>query len=70
MALGTDFPDALVAAALAGRHDAPLVLTPGDRVAAGADQALSHLRPRSMYVLGGTGGITRPTMDRLARYLR
>ncbi|WP_022923866.1 cell wall-binding repeat-containing protein [Serinicoccus marinus] len=70
VALGTDFPDALVAAALAGRHDAPLVLTPGDRVAAGADQALSHLRPRSMYVLGGTGGITRPTMDRLARYLR
>lgn len=70
VALGTDYPDALVAAALAGRHDAPLVLTSGDRVVRGADLALTHLRPSSMYVLGGTSGITDDTLRALDRYLR
>ena len=70
VAVGTDFPDALVAAALAGRHDSPLVLTRGDTVVRGADQALTHLRPGSMYVLGGDSGITDTTMKALGRYLR
>ncbi|GAA4886244.1 cell wall-binding repeat-containing protein [Serinicoccus chungangensis] len=70
VAIGTDFPDALVAAALAGRHDAPLVLTRGDKVARGAELALTHLQPGSMYVLGGDSGITDTTMAALGRHLR
>ncbi|WP_192796547.1 cell wall-binding repeat-containing protein [Serinicoccus kebangsaanensis] len=70
VALGADFPDALVAAALAGREGTPLVLTPKDWIASGTDRALTHLRPESMYVLGGDGVVTNPNVTRLGRYLR
>lgn len=70
VALGSDFPDALAGAALAGRSDAPIVLTPGDRVHGGTGQALRHLRPSQMYVVGGTGAIPDTVLRTLGDYLR
>lgn len=70
VASGQTFADALVGAALAGRRGIPVVLTQPDRIPGGAITALTHLRPASIDVLGGTGSVTDATLQDLAAYLR
>ncbi|NLG23279.1 MAG: cell wall-binding repeat-containing protein [Actinomycetales bacterium] len=70
VASGENFTDALVGAALAGRRGIPVVLTQPDRLSGGAIQALTHLRPSSINVLGGPGSVTDATLGKLAAYLR
>ncbi len=69
VASGTNFPDALVGAARAARDGAPVVLTGPDGIPEDTDQALTRLRPHSMWVLGGTSVISRKASDTLATYL-
>lgn len=69
VASGEDFPDALVGAALAGRRGVPVVLVQADRLTSGAVDALSHLDPGAINVLGGTGSVTDATLAQLHDYL-
>ncbi|MGB7450237.1 MAG: cell wall-binding repeat-containing protein [Ornithinimicrobium sp.] len=55
VASGSAYPDALVAAARAGRQGAPLVLTESTRVPTQTVDALERLSLSSIYVVGGPG---------------
>lgn len=70
VAVGSDFPDAIVAAATAGRDDAPVVLTPGRRLVGQTRGALTHLEPSAILVLGGRSAILDEVVDELGDYLR
>ena len=70
VASGLEFPDALVGAALAGRRGVPVVLTLETRVHSGAADALEHLDPYDIHVLGGTGVVSDATLEALESYLR
>ena len=58
IASGEDFPDALSAAALAAKLDAPLLLTAGKRVPAATMTELRRLTPDRIVIVGGTGVVT------------
>ncbi|HKJ12778.1 MAG TPA: cell wall-binding repeat-containing protein, partial [Ornithinimicrobium sp.] len=55
VASGSAYPDALVAAARAGRQGAPLVLTDSTSVPSQTTEALERLSLSSIYVVGGPG---------------
>ncbi|WP_130011156.1 cell wall-binding repeat-containing protein [Serinicoccus sediminis] len=55
---GTAYPDALVAAARAGRQGAPLVLTRPTSVPSATSSALGRLTLSSVYVVGGPRVVT------------
>lgn len=67
---GKTFPDALVGAALAGRHGVPVVLTKQEDLVEPAREALSHLSPRDIDVLGGPTAVSDATFDLIKDYLR
>lgn len=69
IASGTSFPDALVGSARAAREGAPVVLTDPDGVPMETDQALSRLKPNSMWILGGPSVISASASTRLATHL-
>jgi peptidoglycan hydrolase-like amidase len=52
------FPDALAAGALAAKLDAPLLLTPGDRLPANVLAELGRLQAETVWILGGTAAIS------------
>ncbi|HUQ40072.1 MAG TPA: cell wall-binding repeat-containing protein [Acidimicrobiales bacterium] len=54
---GLSYPDALVAAAPAGRLDAPVLLVSGDTVPAPTTAFLETARPERRIVLGGTSAV-------------
>lgn len=58
LATGTNFPDALAGAALAGRLGAPLYITTRDCTPTVIHNALQSLSPTSLVVLGGTGAVS------------
>lgn len=60
VATGASFPDALVAASLAGHRGCPVVLTRGTDQALGADakERISRLGATSAYVVGGPGAVS------------
>ena len=76
IALGTNFPDALVAAAAGGYQDAPVLLTGTDSLAAETVAELVRLTPDTAYIVGGTAVISAavektvgtyvPTVERLS----
>ena len=70
VASGQEFPDALVGAALAGRRGVPVLLTMADRVHPAARDALEHLAPKDIFVLGGETIVSNATAEELANYLR
>lgn len=71
VASGEDFPDALVAAAIAGGlRGVPVVLTADERVPGSTGAALTRQDPWAMFVLGGPRGVTDATLARLSDYLR
>jgi len=57
VATGEDFPDALVGGALAGREDAPILLTDSDELRDVTADALTALNPSSVVVLGGPNAV-------------
>ena len=58
VATGAGFKDALAAAGLAGIHDAPVVLTDGKALSKQAKDVLTKLKPKTVYVAGGTAAIS------------
>ncbi len=62
VALGTNFPDALVAAAAGGYKDAPVLLTGSDSLPAETIAELTRLAPTTVYVVGGTA-VIKPEVE-------
>ena len=58
VATGTDFPDALSAAAAAARLGGPLLLTPPTSLAKAVRDEVRRLRPRTIYVVGAQGAVS------------
>lgn len=65
VATGTDFPDALAAAGLAGQTDAALILTDPDEVEQVTGVALLDLGVENIYVLGGEEAVSPEVVDTL-----
>lgn len=64
LTVGTSFPDALSATALAGLEgDAPIVLTTSDTLSAQAATTISSLSPSQVLVIGGAGAIKEAVLD-------
>lgn len=55
---GTNFPDALTAAPVAGLQNAPLLLTPPDALHPAIAAELDRLNPSRIIILGGTGALS------------
>ena len=70
VATGVDFPDALAGAALAGRDNAPVLLTKPTSLPPATASALSALRPDRIVVLGSTGAVSAGVASQLAGYTR
>lgn len=68
LALGTNYPDALGGAALAGSQEAPVLLVTKDTIPDTVANELSRLRPERIVVLGGTAAISDDVRDAAARY--
>jgi len=65
LARGDDFPDALAGVPLAKRLDAPVLLTGKAALAEGVEKEIQRLKAETVYILGGTGAISREIQDRL-----
>lgn len=70
VALGTNYPDALAAAARAGREGAPVLLAASDTVPAATATALNRLKPQQIVVTGGPNVLRDTVRWGLERYLR
>lgn len=68
LASGTDFPDALAGAALAGKQDAPVLLVREDSIPAPVAAQLNRLNPSEIVILGGTGAVSNTVRDAAADY--
>lgn len=58
LATGIDFPDALSAAPLAKKYNAPILLTDKDKLPDATISELKRLQVKKVYIIGGTGVIT------------
>lgn len=68
LAGGAGFPDAMAGTALASSRNAPIALTPGDRLHASTRNALKHLRPSQVVVLGGPRAVSAGVAAEAASY--
>ncbi len=68
LATGANFPDAISAAALAGRLDAPVLLTRPDSLPTATRTQLQRLQPARLVVLGGTGAVSQAVQDDASAY--
>ncbi len=68
LALGTNFPDALVAAAAGGYLTAPVLLTTRDHVPQATIDEVKRLDPDQIYIVGGTAAISNTVAEELAPY--
>lgn len=68
VASGTDFPDALAGGALAGAHDAPVLLTARTSLPAATASAIDALAPRRVVILGGTAAVSGTVRTALAQH--
>jgi len=68
IALGTNFPDALVAAAAGGHEQGPVLLTDGHSLSPETTAELVRLAPTTAYVVGGTAVIS-PVVEQQVRAL-
>ena len=67
VATGTDFPDALSAAAAAAELGGPLLLTQPTQLPASVTTELTRLQPQRIYVVGGTGVVSAGVATALSR---
>lgn len=65
LASGEDFPDALCAAPLAKRYNAPILLSPKYNMDSGTLEEIKRLNTKNIYIIGGTGAIPKSTEDML-----
>ena len=58
LASGANYPDALSASALAGVHDAPIILTDPTGLSSKAADTIKQLGPSTIYVVGGPSAVS------------
>lgn len=58
LASGANYPDALSASALAGVHDAPIILTDPTELSSKAAATIKQLSPSTIYVVGGPSAVS------------
>ncbi|WP_163195554.1 cell wall-binding repeat-containing protein [Clostridium thermarum] len=58
LATGANFPDALSAAPLAKKYNAPIILTDGKKLSKEIENELKRLSAKNIFVIGGTGVIS------------
>ncbi|MCK0114331.1 cell wall-binding repeat-containing protein [Ornithinimicrobium sp. F0845] len=68
IATGTDFPDALSAAARGGQLDSPVLLTKTEHLPNATRTALEHLDPDQIIVLGGEAAVADTLLTELEAY--
>ena len=66
IANSSQFADAMSAAGLAGALNAPILLTPKDSLENSVKDAINTLKPKTVYIIGGTGVISKACEDELA----
>lgn len=66
VASGMNWPDALGASGLAGAVGGPLLLTMPRSLPASTASEITRLKPKTVYVLGGTGSVTASVTARIA----
>jgi putative cell wall-binding protein len=69
VATGLNFPDALAAAAAAGRLGGPVLLVGPTSIPTDTQAELSRLKPGRIVVAGGSGVVTDAVLSQLAAYL-
>jgi putative cell wall-binding protein len=69
VATGLNFPDALAAAAAAGRLGGPVLLVGPTSIPADTQAELSRLKPGRIVVAGGSGVVSDAVLNQLAGYL-
>ncbi|HEY8800856.1 MAG TPA: cell wall-binding repeat-containing protein, partial [Candidatus Limnocylindrales bacterium] len=69
VATGLNFPDALAAAAAAGRLGGPVLLVGPTSIPADTQAELTRLKPGRIVVAGGTGVVSDAVLSQLAAYL-
>ena len=57
LAYGENYPDALSAASLAKKYDAPILLTNGNNLPTATKETLTSLQAKNVFIIGGTGVI-------------
>jgi putative cell wall-binding protein len=68
VALGENFPDALVAAAAAGDYNSPVLLTRHDHVPQATLDEIGRISPSTIYVIGGAAAISETAAQELSGY--
>lgn len=69
LATGANFPDALTAAAAAGIHDSPLLLTRPSSLPAVVTAELERLKPGSGFIVGGSSVVSSAVQEQLKHYV-
>ncbi len=70
IATGNEFPDALAGAARAGDRHGPVLLVRPNQLGAAAEQALAHLDPKNIVIVGGPGVVSKKVATLLQDYVR
>lgn len=65
IATGEDFPDALCAAPLAEKYNAPIILTEKDALNTDAASELKRLNVKNVFLIGGTGAVSGSTENQI-----
>lgn len=65
IATGTDFPDALCAAPLAKKYNAPILLTDPKKLSEDLLNELNRLKVKNIFIIGGTGVVSQSIEDKL-----
>ncbi|HET7278037.1 MAG TPA: cell wall-binding repeat-containing protein [Dermatophilaceae bacterium] len=65
---GSNFPDALSGAPWAGANQGPVLLTSATSLPSSITTELTRLKPREIYVLGGTSMVSDAVLSQLAKY--
>lgn len=68
LASGSNYPDALAAASLAGAYDAPIVLTEPNSLSIDAADMIEQLSPNVIYVVGGEAAVSKSSVDAATYY--
>lgn len=65
LASGEGYADGLSASTLAKKLDAPILLTTSDMLSKDAENAISMLKPKNIYIVGGTASISEEIRNNL-----
>ena len=68
IATGSNFPDALAGAAVAGKVGGPILLVSPTAIPTATAQALGYLHPQRIVILGGTGAVSAGVATALKAY--